>query len=144
MADGLLEGHPIKRIAAESGISVKTIQKLKVQYPAFREKLERAAFEGSVIIMEQMRDTPWDELDPQRARVKIEALCRYLELRWPERYGKRLDVTVKTLDIGDALSKARARAATVINSTAYVVHGQPDATDLESVAQPESGIEDLL
>ena len=140
----LLEGLSLREVCERIGISNNSLARLRRKFPTFREALERAAYDGSTAILEQLRNTPWDEQDPGRARVKIDALSRYLELRWPERYGKRLDVTMKTLDIGDALSKARERAANTIESTAYVVH----ATERESVAaledQSEGSVEDLI
>lgn len=136
----LLEGLPLREVCERIGISINALARLRRKFPAFREALERAAYDGSTAILEQLRNIPWDEVDSQRARVKLEALSRYLELRWPERYGKRLDVTMKTIDIGDALTKARARAATVIESTAYTVH----ATDTETVAPSEGDFSDLI
>lgn len=133
----LAEGKTLQQVADYIGIAFNTLTHLRRKYPAFRDELERAAFEGSTAILEQMRDIPFNEPEAARARVKIDALCRYLELRWPSRFGKRVDVTVKTLDMGDALAKARERAGNVYESTAYVIA----ATDDVSVAD---GIDDLF
>lgn len=136
----LIEGLPLREVCERIGISINSLARLRRKFPAFREALERAAFDGSTAILEQLRNIPWDEPDSHRARVKLDALARYLELRWPERYGKRLDVTMKTIDIGDALDKARSRAANTIESTAYVVA----ETDTISVNTSEESFSDLI
>jgi len=121
VATMLLEGKSLRDCAAACGMAMNTLARLRIDYPDLREEQERAAFEGSTTLLEDMRDTPFTETDPARARVKIDALCRYLEMRWPERFGKRLDVTVKTLDLGSALNRARQRAGITIESAAYEV-----------------------
>lgn len=136
----LLEGLTLQEVCERIGISINALARLRRTQPLFREALERAAYDGSGAILEQLRNIPWDEQDSGRARVKLDALSRYLELRWPERYGKRLDVTMKTIDMGDALAKARERAANTIESTAYVV----DATDTTSVAALPGTLADLI
>ena len=129
-AELLTEGKTLKDVADSIGISPSNLFYLRRKFPAFAEELDRAAFDGSTAILEELRNIPFEEEDAARARVKIDAIARYLELRWPHRYGKRLDVTVKTLDMKDALEKARARAGMTIESTAYAVLD----TDKESVS----------
>lgn len=127
---------PLRTVATELGISPNTLRHLRRTDPEFREELERAAFEGSTALLDEMRETPYLEPDPRRARVKIDALRSYLELRWPDRFGKRLDVTVRTIDLGDAIAKARQRAGITIESVAY----EHVATDGQSV----DALEDML
>ncbi len=128
-ATHLRAGKTIKQIADDIGISPNTIYLLRARYPAFRDELDKAAYDGSSAVLEELRHIPFDEENPARARVKVDALCRYLELRWPERFGKRLDVTVKTLDLGDALSKARARAGVTLDAVPVAVIADQDEQD---------------
>lgn len=143
----LADGKSLQQAADYIGVTRTTLMYLRRKYPALREELERATFEGTVAILEEIRDTPFRENNPHRARVKIEAMCKYLELRWPERFGKRLDVTVKTIDMQDALSQARARAGLtiegVVESTAYGAVNTVLDTDSVSVADP-SGVDEFL
>lgn len=127
------EGKTYKDIAEMLGMSRTSLLNLRSQDPAFKQMLEDAMFDGSTMVVEELRDVPYVEECPQRARVKIEALCRYLELRWPHRYGKRLDVTVRTLDMRSALDKARER----VSKVSQVIDMSPDSngvyTDSQSV-----------
>ena len=134
------DGKTIAEIAAHIGIDAPTIRWLKRNYPSFNQALDQAAADGSVAVLEQMKCIPWEEPNAHLARVKIEALCKYLEMRWPDRYGKRLDVTVKTLDLGPALERAQQNARRIIESVAYSVVD----TDTQSVSGTDAGIDDLL
>lgn len=131
--DLLSNGMTLQQVADTIGISRSALAIIRRKYPDFAEELDRASFDGAMFILEEIRQTP-DLVDcPQRARVKIDALCRYLELRWPHRFGKRLEIEVKHLDMGSALAAAEQRAAKVIESVAYEVL----TTDSESVVDPE-------
>lgn len=141
------DGQTLQQVADYIGIGRTTLMYLRRRYPAFKNELELATLEGSTALLEQIRDIPFSEANPHRARVKIEGLCKYLELRWPERFGKRLDVTVKTLDMNDALAQARVRAGLVIESTAYTVE-EGERTDLgsetDTTTVSKGSVEDLF
>lgn len=139
--DHAQDGKTQMEIAEELGIDRKTIANLRFADPAFRDELERVMYDASSTVVEDIRQVPYIELDPQRARVKLDALSRYLELRWPRRYGKRMDITVRSLDMGKALADARARQAQVIDSTAKDV---TVLTDSESVRQQDSALSAAL
>ncbi len=42
-------------------------------------------------------------------RLQIESIIKWLELRFPSNYGKRMELTVKTVDLTSALDEARKR-----------------------------------
>ena len=136
----LTEGKTFKQVADSIGISPSNLYYLRRKNPAFAEELDKAAFDGSTAILDELRNIPFEEEDAARARVKIDAIAKYLELRWPHRYGKRLDVTVKTLDLGDALNKARARAGITIESVAYAALD----TDNKSVSEENPELTELF
>lgn len=140
ITDLLSDGASLQQVADAMGIDRMLISRLRTQYPEFAQALDSAAFEGSIHILEEIREAPYQELDPARARVIIDALRVYLEMRWPQRYGKKMEITHKTVDIGDLLEKSRRRAGILIESTAY----EHATTDDESVVTPEPTLEDIL
>ena len=156
-SDYLAQGLTQRQVADKIGISKDHLCRLRRKYPAFRAATDIAAKEGSIAILEKIREVAEDTLtgkvDATHARISMEGLAKYLELRWPEKYGKRtVDLNVKTIDMGDALSKARARAqartGTVIESVAYSTalaapSTEPNSCDNERLSQI-SGIDDLL
>jgi len=88
------------------------------------------------MVLEELKSVPWVENDAARARVKIEALRSYLELRWPHLYGKRLDITVKSLDMREALELARQRAAVRVQPVDNQGDNRALSTDSQSVDTP--------
>lgn len=99
-----------REVAESLGIAPRTLARILAEDQGFRDTYDAALYQASSQLLEKLREVPWTEVDAQRARVKIEALSRYLELRWPHRYGKRLDVTVRAVDMRGALARARDRA----------------------------------
>lgn len=89
------------------------------------------------------------DLDPVRARVRIQAR-QWLAAKYaPKEYGERLDVNVQTVDLTDALREARERRERVLHPSFTEAKALPhvvenagiqrgDATDLESVASLDS------
>lgn len=148
----LAQGLSFDAIAAKIGISPTTIYNMRRQYPAFRMAVERAMEDGATAILEKVKevvhDPLLDKMDPARARARMDAARTYLEMRWPEKFGKRLEMTVKTLDLGDALSKARERAGITLESVACVVADSdiqpPDDQITCDNVQLSQEIEDLL
>jgi hypothetical protein len=90
-------------------IGISTLIKLRRKDADFRDQLEHAMQAASHIVLDDIKKIPWEESSAQMAKVKIDALRTYLELRWPQLYGKRIDVTVRTLDMRQALDLARER-----------------------------------
>ena len=129
----LSEGNTLTEAADAVGVPRTTLAALRRKFPDFAHALDQASFDGAVFILEELKQTPYSEIDVQRARVKIDALQRYLELRWPERFGKRMEVRIKTIDIGNALEKARTRAGVTIESIACAVVASDSESSVEDV-----------
>ena len=108
-------GETFKDIAEKLGIGRGTLLMIRRRDPEFAKQLDDAMFDGSTSILEDLKEVPYIEPDPARARVKLEALRSYLELRWPSRYGKQVNVNLKVLDMRSAIDKARQRASQVID-----------------------------
>ena len=119
-------------IAESLGIAPRTLARILAEDKQFRDLYDSTLYQASSQLLEKLREIPWDEIDAQRARVKIDALARYLELRWPHRYGKRIDVTVRTIDMRSALERARARRDASVVSV--VPAGEAASAACESVA----------
>ena len=119
-------------IAEALHIAPRTLARIMAEDKPFRELYDSTLYQASSQLLEKLRDIPWVEQDAQRARVKIDALARYLELRWPHRYGKRIDVTVRTIDMRSALERARARRDASVVSV--VPAGEAEVQAAESVA----------
>lgn len=106
------EGATLTEIVAADGMpGLATIYRWKDCFPAFREALDRARephIEATVDQIQVIADT---DLDPQRARNRIQVRqWRAAKLR-PERYGERLDLNVNgVVSISAALLEAKARA----------------------------------
>jgi len=97
-------------IADLMGVSRSSVTRALASNPEFKAIYEAVLYAASEGLLERLREIPFQlGIDPQRARVQIEALRTYLELRWPSRYGKRLDVTVRHADMRGAMDRARAR-----------------------------------
>jgi transposase len=126
------DGATHRQIAERTGVSVDSINRMKQRFPDFRNQLEQAMYDASVLDVEQLKEIPLNAAaDPARARVQIEALSRYLELRWPNRYGKRVNMNVKTVDLTEAIKRARQRQAQVIDSTAETVDVSTDSVSVD-------------
>ena len=138
-------GATYRHIAELLGISRTELFNIRQADPAFRDALETAMFDGSTMVVEELREVPQNEPCPIRARVKIEALRLYLELRWPHRYGKQLNVTVKTLDMSDALAKARARISQPIEMQQVNAARSTDSQSVDAAYVPVmAGIDEIL
>lgn len=108
------EAKSRKEICQDIGISSQALQQMCRELPGFRDALETAMSDASQLVLEQIKELPWIEPDIQLARLKIDALTRYLELRWPQQYGKRINLAVTTMDLTGALADARKRAGLII------------------------------
>lgn len=93
-----------------------------------------------------------NEPDPARANVRIKARQWLASKYLPKEYGERIDVSVQTVDLTDALREARARRERVLHPSfteakqltdvsVNIGIQSGDATDLESVASLASMLE---
>lgn len=127
--DGATYGEICKALK----IGPRTLRHICREDERFRQQLEQAMEAASTMVLEELKNVPFSETDAAMARVKIEALRTYLELRWPHLYGKRLDITVRTLDMRQALDMARQRAAARTQAIDITSESQRISTDSQSV-----------
>lgn len=90
---------------------LSTIYRWKERFPAFGDALDHARGAHADSLAGQIIDIADTELDPQKARNRIEAR-KWLAAKFrPDRFGERLDLNVNgTISVAAALAEARSRA----------------------------------
>ncbi|MDE2103154.1 MAG: helix-turn-helix domain-containing protein [Patescibacteria group bacterium] len=115
--DRAAEGATLRAIAEALGVNVRTLFDYRRAHPEFAAALERAAEDHAESWLDDLRQDVLNNLnngvlDPAVLRVKLELARFYLEKRFPNKYGARVNVDVKHhVDISGALDRARARRA---------------------------------
>lgn len=150
LVDRVAAGDTRRKIAELMDVSVDTVHAMIARDDALRVEVERAEEKAASIVLDEIRAIPTrDDISAHRARVNIEAYRTYLELRFPSRYGKSINLNVKTLDMNKALEQARERASRVLEGKAQVIDSQRQiehtSTDTLSVdAATATELADLL
>ena len=80
--------------------------------PEKQAECERAQRESVEHDLDSLKTIHEDEIDPHRARVRLDALKWYIAKRNPDKYSDRLDarVRVETVDMTAIIAQARLRA----------------------------------
>ena len=104
-------GEPLKKIIDSIMTNEIGFWLYRQQYPDFQISFEQARQEGLEHLADGLITAHTDEMDVQRARLKSDNAKWLLSKRKPTIYGDKVDIHVsQTIDIGDALREARARA----------------------------------
>lgn len=97
--------------------------------PTLLEAYARALRHRTETLVDKIPDIARETLDPQRARVEIDALKWYASKMEPRKYSERLEIGIsQTPDIRAALSEANAR----IPQPLQVIKSSPHSTSLQS------------
>lgn len=105
------EGKVLKQIRAEIGINTDCWHRSFERDPRFAEQFAFARQIGLEEVADDLLTIGDDEPDVLRARLKSENMRWILSKRKPSTYGDRIDLNIsQVIDIGTALSDARARA----------------------------------
>lgn len=105
------KGEPLKAIIDAMLTTEIDFWTYRQQYPDFQIVFEQARQEGLEHLADGLITAHKDEVDVQRARLKSDNAKWLLSKRKPSVYGDKVDIHVtQTIDIGSALSEARARA----------------------------------
>jgi hypothetical protein len=111
VCERLAEGAVVTVIAVELGFHPSTLLEWRERYPNYAASYARAEQIGFHTLAEKLLTIARQEGDVQRQRLESDNIKWYLGKRNPRVYGDRLDVNiVQTIDIGSALTEARARA----------------------------------
>lgn len=106
------EGATITKIADELLISHYDLWQYRQHNPSFANIFDDARQEGLEYLAEGLLTAHEDIADVQKARLKSENTRWYLSKAKPKKYGDRIDLNVtQTIDISNALSEAKERAA---------------------------------
>jgi hypothetical protein len=104
------EGEFIKDLVKLTGMSVFTFYKRIQETPELTNAHARARLTKAEISVDELLKIADEEIDPQRARNRIDARKWVAAKYNAQVYGDRLDLNVnQTVDIGAALAEARAR-----------------------------------
>lgn len=93
----------------------------------------------SELLVDEIIDIADTEIDPQRARNRIDARRWYASKMKPDKFGDRIDLNINAVvDVSSALLEARQRAAQVIDAQYRDItqDSSTNATGLEPVAIP--------
>jgi hypothetical protein len=106
-----LSGGTYDDIAAALGMCTRTLMRLRLKHPLFRESIERARIIGREAIHDGIR-TIVDRnlhLSPQLVKIKSDNDIWFLKTCDPVKYGDRVLVQSEDINLKDALSQARTR-----------------------------------
>ena len=134
-------GDSLREICRALSISHKVLQGIRNREPEFNKALEVTMVDASRLVLDQIKEIPWIEPDVARPKIKIEALKTYREMRWPAIYGERMELTVRTIDLTDALQQSRERAQFLQRVPVDVLPSLADilSTDSDSDSDSDSG-----
>jgi hypothetical protein len=130
VCERLAEGMLITAIAVELGFAPSTLLEWRERYPDYAAAYARAEQIGFDRLAEKLLSIPKQDGDVQRQRLESDNIKWFLGKRNPRIYGDKLELNVnQTIDIGSALSEARARALRPVSD-------QQSAEDVEFVDIP--------
>lgn len=113
------QGKYLRDILPQLGLKPSQFLKYRTRNPSFEREFNQARDMGRELIAENIAllvdDDPFG--DPQLLRLKSDNGWKLLAVQDPNRYGMRQTVTVESVDLGSALTEARARANKVIDIT---------------------------
>jgi hypothetical protein len=114
LLQAVADGRPIGASILEHGFTPDMIRAYRRDNPAARADWEDARMQSADALADQIVDTIGNnEIDPQSARVRVDALKWLAAKRNPRVYSDRVDhnVTVRTVDLTRVIADARARIA---------------------------------
>ena len=109
------EGESITRIIEELCVTPMAFWQFRQHDPKFQDFFEQARQDGLESIADTLLTIPDTYADVQRGKLKSDNIKWLLSKRKPQVYGDKLELNVhETIDLNDALSQAKSRAATVV------------------------------
>lgn len=107
--ESVFEGKSLKRIMISSGERASFYKYLN-ENPSTLDLYTRAQQTRAEISADEIIEIADTDLDPQRARNRIDARKWYASKMQPQKYGERIDMNVnQTIDITAALAAANSR-----------------------------------
>lgn len=136
LEDGIA-GQPLSKTAESLGFKSRmAFYEYCQSHPIFNKALRDARLAGCDYILDNIKQLPESESDPQMMRAKLDVNARLLKLIDPKTYSERIDVhTTQTSDIGSALSRMEQRIASAYNA--------PQIESIDVTPQKPNKISDL-
>lgn len=109
-----ISGDTLARIASELGFPNNMgFHRYRQAYPLFDKQFRAARHAGNELMEDQILTAADNYLDPQQARVKVDALARVLGYRDEKYRTNRVDINVnQTVDISGSLNRLQAQIET--------------------------------
>lgn len=157
--DEIYRGRSFTQVSKAFGVDRAEFFRLLNANSELKQEYAYACEARSEVYIDEAPEIADGELDPARARVRIEARKLYAATMHPKKFGNKVDVNVNhSLDVAGILAEARQRVGLPGRDTPKSVKGQvidtakqltQGATGCESVAglgegDIESGLADLL
>lgn len=115
------EGRIIKDCVSHMGFDVRTFYQIRKRDPEFEKAFTEARIASLEHLADELRNvTDMQFVDVNLARLKSENARFILERLQPSKWGNRLDVNIKTIDITSLMANAEAR----LERFAPVIHPQ--------------------
>lgn len=141
------QGHTIKYIREELCLTQSAFSSYLKRHPDYNAMFTRARQDGLEELADSLQTIADEVEDVQRARLKSENLRWILSKRKPQVYGDKIEVSGNvTIDIGQALAEARARASLPTMPTNAIVEAESSIVSDTSDAQTTDciSVADLL
>jgi len=133
----MLGGATMTKACELTGLQPATLGRLRIEFPHIANGIAEAKVQQIDSLLSKLADIPTDYPHESSAekRLRLDCLRTYLELSYPERFGKRMNVEIKQeLRIKDALSTARQRAGFTFDEQGNVLTNAVDASSTEGAS----------
>lgn len=134
----MFRGECVVNILKEQGMpSMSSFYRAVINDPFFREKYTWAQKIRSEVLVEETISIADNELDPQKARNRIQTRQWYASKMNPQKYGERIDLNVtQKVDLDTAIAEARARIKRPVSDQLDITDVQVIETKQEALPTP--------
>lgn len=137
--DLIFEGEGLKEACETCEISRQTFYKTIAEYPLLADNYARACAARADKDADEIIAIADGDLDPQRARNRIEARKWRASKQHPKRYGERLDVNVQAqIDLTAAINQQIEHVNTVVLPTRYL----EEQANTQAIEYTDSNVHD--
>lgn len=139
----VFEGQLLSAVLTRYGIPRSKFYKAITDYPSLNSYYLLSQQSRGELYVDEIVNIADTEIDPQRARVQIDARKWYASKVIPKKYGDRLDLNVSgSIDIASALAAAKARALPARYRSLDDQDELPDNTN--EIEQPHTDTQSVL
>lgn len=107
---GIYDVKPLIRLLKDHEVNSRSFYEYLAKVPNYPRLYQIAQQARAELLADEIIEIADTDLDPIRARNRIEARKWYASKMQPQKYGDRIDINLtETVDIRGALSEARSR-----------------------------------